>query len=925
MNPDPTLLAYLVPRHEAFWRWGQGGKVLEWHDGATIAFAAEIHAVLTRLAPMGLPRFGALVLLLAACRDNWSAKADGSHILARCQEDLVAGLETMSIGGQFIASTVVPARLQQDVREAILELERVAGLPHEQRTQLSFKCTLAEVVFESATPSVDPMKADALVRSMQGVDLSGLLNVAPSDRGLRGLAADLDELRRGLPHLDTGRLALRQRTGMDQVVEPADEDLPEPLRIRQLLGRLRQDEELAGLAQLAQGALAALHVPRRLSSRQELPVGGVSDISNRGPLDRLLLSELAHDDTTLAARVALNEALYLRRESPADDPPPGRAVLIDCGIRMWGVPRIFGTAVAMALLASADRKSPLVRAWRARGPQIEPADLSRRSGLLEHLEVLESAPHPAAALPAWLSELDDNHRDVGPEAELFLVTHEDVLADMEFSRALHATDPRRTWHIATVDRDGCLRLHLHHPGGRRLLCQAKLSLEQVLADPPGIAKPISLIREGADRSLPVILNTEPFPLRLPCQIDPQRSAASALGLFSATIDGRLMHWTGPGRGGIQLTDVLPPGRFRRIFVDDDRKLVILVTSQKKQNQLCFLVVDLATGQVHRELANQSLPRHIFMDSGRVFCVSGKQVTAYDPRQPGHRATVELPDMAWTHGRFCFDGAVHFAAYFDGQRITVEKVTSQPCVAVFDRRFGPSPGPWLLFRDGSMAPASGDAGLTTPATTYQGLELVGVSADGQRVAVRAPSHSDAAHVFAFDDMAWKSVNTNVHELLLGPQSTWAWPDSMQLHSEFEEISVGPAGELRLRNRDLLWQVVSVDRTGELVLAKCDLARPNAEATRARMLYRRSPIDGTGYQLRQARWAGGNAFLDSRGMLHLQSSDKTIPELTLILSNRPISGWTSAAQLFGNVFFLGGIPTASGADIDRIIRQFTARLR
>jgi len=124
---------------------------------------------------------------------------------------------------------------------------------------------------------------------------------------------------------------------------------------RRLIARLHQDPELGGIARIAHQLLAAIHLPRSLSDREDLPVGGVSDISNRGPLDRLLLSELAHDDVTLALRIALNEALYLRRETPPRSPPRRRAVLIDAGIRLWGVPRVFATAVALSLAATTER------------------------------------------------------------------------------------------------------------------------------------------------------------------------------------------------------------------------------------------------------------------------------------------------------------------------------------------------------------------------------------------------------------------------------------------------------------------------------------------------------------------------------------------------------------------------------------------
>ena len=142
--------------------------------------------------------------------------------------------------------------------------------------------------------------------------------------------------------------------------------------------------------------MAAVHVPPALHAQEELPLGGVSDLSNRGPLDRLLVSELANDELTLSVRVALNEALYLRREiaaAPAPEPPGDPA---GRGVRMWGVP-------------------PRVRDGRRAGDggdggQGGPgADVSRdafrgrvgrpdtRAGVVAWLETLEATPQPGGA------------------------------------------------------------------------------------------------------------------------------------------------------------------------------------------------------------------------------------------------------------------------------------------------------------------------------------------------------------------------------------------------------------------------------------------------------------------------------------------------------------------------------------------------
>src|SRR4029450_3053531 len=87
-----------------------------------------------------------------------------------------------------------------------------------------------------------------------------------------------------------------------------------------LLEQLAQDPNTAGLAQLTHRLIAALNIPMHAHGSSSQFFGGVSDITNRGNFDRLLLSELAHDDLSLMARLANNEALYLRREELPSNP-----------------------------------------------------------------------------------------------------------------------------------------------------------------------------------------------------------------------------------------------------------------------------------------------------------------------------------------------------------------------------------------------------------------------------------------------------------------------------------------------------------------------------------------------------------------------------------------------------------------------------
>ena len=87
-------------------------------------------------------------------------------------------------------------------------------------------------------------------------------------------------------------------------------------------------------------------------------------------------------------------------------------MLIDAGIRLWGVPRVFATAVALSLAATTDRNIR-VDAFRACGRSVEPVTLTRREGLIAHLEALEPDAHPGDALPAFSAAAAEAQRADG--------------------------------------------------------------------------------------------------------------------------------------------------------------------------------------------------------------------------------------------------------------------------------------------------------------------------------------------------------------------------------------------------------------------------------------------------------------------------------------------------------------------------------
>src|SRR5262245_1414899 len=412
---------YLTPAPSTFWRWTAGGEVVAWAEGTTIVFRAELAKVLARLQPLGLPPLGSVLLVLAATRPNWWDEGCGPIVLAGMTEKL---------DGQNWKNELVG--------DVMRGLERVWRLPDELRAPTTARAELAGLVLEECRPRTSPGGGAEVVRLLEQGLPEEVLVPGETPRHWEEAPTvfwyELRSLREGLNRLDADALALRLKTGLDDVVRPAEIELTAAERARALIAQLQDDDELSGVGRLARNLMAAVTLPRAVSDREDLPLGGVSDIANRGPLDRLLLSELAHDDLTLAVRVATGEALYLRREQPPRTPPRQRAVLLESGIRTWGVPRVFAAAVALALAATTDRHTRVV-CYRARGASVVPVDLTTREGLVDHLAALEAEPHPAAALPAFRAAVAGGRGTPAPQpdpSDLVLIAGEDVVADRDF-------------------------------------------------------------------------------------------------------------------------------------------------------------------------------------------------------------------------------------------------------------------------------------------------------------------------------------------------------------------------------------------------------------------------------------------------------------------------------------------------------------
>lgn len=886
-----TLRDYLAPPRDAFWKWDEDADAVLWADGRTIAFTTELAAILEPEQSYGLPSFSAVLLLLAACRDSWNAAPPPVHVMLgqfRWVDDhLAMSHQELAYDGGWLS--------------ALLEnLHRVSELPRELRASTRAKSALLAALFEAETHRSGPAVAGIVIDVMQREEIPPLCVEPRTQHDLGRHVATIEAIRRlgeRLAEFDLDSFRLRMETGLDREVLPADLEEPLAKRVRQLLDDLHDDEELAGLARLTRSLMAVTNLPRPLDRNEDLPIGGVSDIANRGTFDRLLLSELANDNEVLTMRVAMNEALYLRRETSTQTPPRQRVVIVDAGLRLWGVPRVFATSVALSLAALTESQVEFTT-HRPEGNELAPVDFGTREGLIEHLHALTPEAHPGAALPRLQRDLAENEH----EYDAILVTAEDVLADPEFQQALSAEgEPFRF--IAGVARDGRFRMLERTPHGVKVLRDATLDLDQLLAPPRTPAQP--LIEPDGQTELPAILRVSPFPLRLPHHMNWKQTWCDGRNrVFSVTNDYRLMLWDEPNKAARQLIESLPSRNV--LWSDGGDHSKYFVVGNPGKSEAWLVAVDANEGDfeiVPLEGSTESI-RGVSGHGGAVFVIRHKDIDVFTGGQ--RLTTTSIPGgTTWANDRF-FRGPHRWCALsFDGLAPQFEEVINYhhyadlwQLTAMFDVEG--IEGPVALSGiDGRMYHTTTRKEVPLQTPLRGSVRLLAKSRDGQHIVVehcaelpgtRAKSmiHPVSGHVreFHYRSDPFATVLQASHL------------DNPTLYKRYRAVRVnGRSLVLETRKRRLLGLVLDSSRD---FMKLSDRAEDCWSDVRGswRIFEKIDSPRNARYGLQAAAWPDGSrAVLDSRGLLHLKSSDDNLPECSIVLSHNALAGWCSDGRKWG----------------------------
>jgi hypothetical protein len=196
----------------------------------------------------------------------------------------------------------------------------------------------------------------------------------------------------------------------------------------------------------------------------------------------------------------------------------------------------------------------------------------------------------------------------------------------------------------------------------------------------------------------------------------------------------------------------------------------------------------------------------------------------------------------------------------------------------------------------------------------------VSRDGLRAVVVSFTGAGAAPAVSLlmDTRTAKlSENTRSGDADL-EQPMFALARPRNVRNRFTAIGLTDQRHLALLSRrGQWWPITCAVGVGDVHLNKAPL-QPTRLARAFHCQGQFTTLEGfdRGYSLELAQFGGrSRAWLDSRGLLHLASSDRTVPECSLILTEGPLAGWLSDGRVFGPTYWHDGRQPTPAQEIVR----------
>lgn len=464
--------------------------IFESLDGTSIAYKEYVTEVLELLSDDCIPPFGSLLLAIVATNPNSETTLNSLYDYAKSKETV---------------SSFPNANLYR-TGAAFDFLKILASLPEEYKTGDN-RILLFKTIFEKCHNRVGSEVAKKLIGEFAAItgdyiEIIGSIpfNEANFIKDFRTIAL----LKQKFPTKESLLKALTVLPEPEKIEEIDEEVVSQPVQSNKTIDfieELIQEEKTFQIGSLIQRIWSGLNIPFHHNVPSQQPLGGVSDLTNKGDFDRLLLSEFANDDLVFLSRLANNEALYIQREIPPQDNKKVRVLLLDVSLKNWGNPKIVALATALAI--AKHPKTDIECVVYTFGNDFLSIKLDTILQVIHSQNQLSSVLNGAEGLQTFL----ETEYQTFNEVELFVITTTESFESVPFLNVINEAYDKINF-VITTDFLGTIDIYKIKNRTRNHVKKIQLSLEELWSNPPKPRAKAKAKRSNSQSEIPILYPVE---------------------------------------------------------------------------------------------------------------------------------------------------------------------------------------------------------------------------------------------------------------------------------------------------------------------------------------------------------------------------------------------------------------------------------
>ncbi|WP_027380078.1 hypothetical protein [Chryseobacterium daeguense] len=497
------IITYFQSYQSYFWEWTTDEDVpdstgynennlISIPNLGALAYRPYIIEILKELKNQGFPPFGSLLLVLYALQDGY-LNLDGIFYYLNRQKDSSFG-----------------KHLKNDIDLAISFLENVSHLGRSLKKGQN-KIILLQTIFKDCHNVISAVSSNLILKRFEMNP--HIIAECAEKKELSYAAVNADIKTLALLHnkFPTTQSIIEAMKGFGNIPELDDEVVEEETTVEtgnDFIQELIEEPKTFQIGSLIKRIWSGLKIPMRHLSPGEQPIGGISDMTNKGEFHRMLLSEFANEDDVFMNRVANNEALYIQREIPPEENIFERVILIDTSLKNWGTPKVLAFASAIAVIKHPKAHSECK--VFALGQTNIPISLDKVNKVIDNLNQVSPVLEVSHSLEKFFNE-EHTEKDL----EVFFITHQENLTNQNLQKAIHENRDRLKF-LVTTSSQGELNFYKHHKGTRKHIQKIVLPLQELWANPPERRQRRENNNSGSGKRADVPLN---YPILFPAPVN----------------------------------------------------------------------------------------------------------------------------------------------------------------------------------------------------------------------------------------------------------------------------------------------------------------------------------------------------------------------------------------------------------------------